>query len=126
MSEFAGVFRTEELLKKGLVNIEDIFSSFKGVSVQDKSLIWNMSLLEAMELENLIIQSKITVLAALNRDESRGSHFREDYPSRNDKKWLKHSIIWIENGEYKYSSRKVRKQVQNSDMPVFLPEKRSY
>jgi succinate dehydrogenase / fumarate reductase flavoprotein subunit len=126
MSEFAGVFRTKDLLQNGLANIEEVINSFKAVSVQDKSLIWNMSLLEAMELENLIIQSKITVLAALNRDESRGSHFREDYPKRNDKKWLKHSIIWIEGSEYKYSSRKVRKQLESSDMPVFLPEERSY
>lgn len=126
MSEFAGVFRNNELLQAGLANIEDIFIAFNNVSVQDKSLVWNMSLLEAMELENLMLQAKITILSAINRTESRGSHFREDYPKRNDKDWLKHSIVWIDEGNYKYSIQDVRKQTQNSEMPLFSPEERSY
>ena len=126
MSEFVGVFRTRELLEKAVENLYSIADEYSSLFISDKSLIWNISLLEALELENLILQSKATIVSALKREESRGSHFREDFPDRNDKKWLKHSIVWLKDGDMDYSTRKVRNKVLDDKLPELLPNKRQY
>ena len=64
------------------------------VTVEDKSLIWNTDLIEAMELENLLTQGYQQIVAAENREESRGAQAREDFPDRCDTKWPKHTLTW--------------------------------
>ena len=60
-------------------------------------MIFNTDLVEAMELENLIMQSKVTLYSALNRKETRGAHAREDFINRDDNNWLQHSLAWMSN-----------------------------
>ena len=65
------------------------------IDIKDKSLVFNTDLVEALELHNLMAQSKVTLYSALNRKESRGAHAREDYKERDDKNWLVHSLAWL-------------------------------
>ena len=98
MQDHAAVFRTEEVLEEGQKMMDGIRKEYGNISVTDRSMIWNSDLVEAMELANLIDQAVLTVHAALNRKESRGAHAREDFPERDDKNWMKHTLLWLEEG----------------------------
>ena len=65
-------------------------------SVSDRSLIWNTDLIETLEFDNLISQAAVTVQGALAREESRGAHAREDFPKRDDKNWMKHTLSYAD------------------------------
>src|SRR3546814_8432720 len=95
MQADAAVFRTGETLAEGVEKIREIRASFADVKVSDRSLVWNSDLVETFELQNLLSQSLATIVAAENRQESRGAHAREDFPERDDAKWQKHSLCWV-------------------------------
>jgi len=92
MTENVGVFRTNETLKEGLKNIQKLRAQFAAVEIDDKGDLFNTDLLEAWELGCLLELSEVTTLSALARTESRGAHARDDYPERDDDKWLKHTL----------------------------------
>jgi len=64
------------------------------LGISDRGQVWNTDLVEALELENLLIQGKMTMVAAENRKESRGAHARDDFPKRNDEEWMVHSMAY--------------------------------
>ena len=97
MQRYAPVYRDEETLKKGIEIMTGLFKDFKNVSVSDKSLIWNSDLVETLELNNLMSQAIVTIRSAQNRHESRGAHAHEDFPDRDDKNWMKHTLMWLDN-----------------------------
>ena len=74
--------------------------------VSDRGLIWNTDLVEALELENLLVNAAITMHSAEQRKESRGAHAREDFPKRDDANWMKHTLGWFDSN--KQSKGKVR------------------
>jgi succinate dehydrogenase flavoprotein subunit len=94
MDNNAAVFRTEETLKQALTDIHGLKERYARISVHDKGRRFNSDLLEAIELGFLLELAEVTVVGALNRKESRGGHAREDYPSRDDTNYLRHTMAY--------------------------------
>ncbi|MEP7763421.1 succinate dehydrogenase flavoprotein subunit [Sanguibacter sp. 25GB23B1] len=90
----AQVFRTEDSLRQALADIRALQARYENVSVQDKGRLFNTDLLEALELGFLLDIAEVVVIGALNRKESRGGHFREDYPERDDANWMLHTMAY--------------------------------
>ncbi|GAA1355345.1 succinate dehydrogenase flavoprotein subunit [Arthrobacter koreensis] len=88
------VFRTAETINKTLSDIADLEERYKKINVQDKGKRFNLDLLEAVELGFLLELAKVMSVAALHREESRGGHFREDFPDRDDEKFMLHSMAY--------------------------------
>ena len=127
MQKHCGVFRNEGILKEGIKKIEEISKSFNEISISDRSMVFNTDLVEALELENLISQSKVTLTSAFNRKESRGAHAREDFSERDDKNWLAHSLVWLdENGNIKFDTRPVHLNTLTNNIKTISPKKRVY
>ena len=93
MMEKCGIFRNETDLKAMAGKLSELKERFKNISIQDKGTVFNTDLMEALEMENLLLNAEATVYSALNRNESRGAHTREDFPKRDDENWMKHSFI---------------------------------
>jgi succinate dehydrogenase / fumarate reductase flavoprotein subunit len=127
MQSHAAVFRSGESLREGVDKLRRTFSSFGDVRVSDRSLVWNTDLVETLELDNLLRQAMATIVAAENRQESRGAHAREDFPQRDDEKWLKHSLIWVaEDGRVSIDYRPVHLQTLTRDVETVPPKARVY
>jgi succinate dehydrogenase / fumarate reductase flavoprotein subunit len=98
----------------------------QSISVKDKSLIFNTDLMEALEFDNLIRQAMITLESANSRKESRGAHAREDYPSRDDSNYMKHTLSWQNGNEIKINYRPVKLSTLTNDVQTFPPKERVY
>lgn len=96
MTKNAGVFRTKESLEEQLALINDLLVRFDNIRIDDKSKTFNTDLQEAIELGHMLEFSKFIVDGALNREESRGGHFREDFPTRDDVNFLKHTYAYMD------------------------------
>ena len=126
MQSKAAVFRTETTLQEGIAQMSDIAASFSDVHVGDKSLIWNTDLVETLELDNLLGQAQVTMSAAGNRQESRGGHAREDFPTRDDQNWLKHTLTWREDNQVKIDYRPVHMYTLTDEVEVVALKERVY
>ena len=127
MQSKCAVFRTDKTLKEGLHDIQQPWDGMKDIRVQDKSLIFNTDLVEALEFDNLIRQSMVTVSSAENRKESRGAHSREDFKDRDDQEWMKHTLAWQKSdGKVEIDYRDVHTYTLSTDVQYFPPKKRVY
>jgi len=102
MESHCGVFRKRDILKEGVEKVEKLVQRMANVRINDTSYTFNTSRVEAFELENLMAVALATIHSAYAREESRGAHSREDFPERDDKAWMRHSLYSFENGlDYK-------------------------
>ena len=126
MQSKCAVFRTEKTLKEGVDNIRKAYDGMESISVKDKSLVFNTDLVETLEFDNLIRQAITTVDSAYNRQESRGAHAREDFPKRDDEKFMQHTIAWCNGKDTKIGYRPVVKTTLTNEVQYFPPQERVY
>ena len=127
MQSHVSVFRTGELIEKGLVKLRELFHQMDDLRVTDRSMIWNTDLVETLELTNLIPQSLATAQSALNRTESRGAQARDDYPDRDDENWMKHTLVSVDDqGKIGIDYRPVHVYTMSNDVEVIPPKARVY
>lgn len=93
------VFRTEQTIKTAVEKIAELRARYKNVAIQDKGRRFNTDLLEAVELGNLLDLAEVMAVSALARKESRGGHYREDYPNRDDVNFMRHTMAYREVGD---------------------------
>jgi succinate dehydrogenase / fumarate reductase, flavoprotein subunit len=119
MTEYCGVFRTAERMQIGLEKLNGIKQKAQRIYLDDQNRCWNTELIEAIELQSLLVVGEVILTAALSRQESRGSHYREDYQTRDDVNFLKHTLAHHEPSGVRITS-----------MPVvinqFEPQERKY
>jgi succinate dehydrogenase / fumarate reductase flavoprotein subunit len=128
MQENCAVFRTGEVLTEGHDRIHALWSGGEDIRVTDRSLIWNTDLIETLEYDNLIVQAVTTMDSALNRTESRGAHAREDFPERDDKNWMKHTLSFIDTEKWRVrlDDRPVHTYTLTNDVQYIEPKARVY
>ena len=122
MQNYFGVFRRGEFMKKGLDQLKDLKEKVDNLHLTDKSDAFNTSRVEAIELQNLFDVAEATAISAYERNESRGAHARDDFPERDDKNWLCHSL-------FDPKSKSVTKRDVNfkpSKVEAFPPKVRTY
>jgi len=119
MDTQVGVFRNGADMKAAIGTINDLREAYQDVSIMDKGYKFNTDLLEALELGYLLDLAYVTATSALNRPESRGGHAREDFPTRDDVNWLKHTLAFKSNGgvEFRYKPVTITK---------YQPQERKY
>ena len=124
---YVGILRDGPSLEKGLQELHQLKQEFTyDCGLHHSDLRWNNGLVTALETENLMLQSEVTLSSALFRQESRGAHTRTDFPDRNDAQWLAHTVVWREEtGEVHTSRRAVRMEASEGEAPL-LPETRVY
>jgi succinate dehydrogenase / fumarate reductase flavoprotein subunit len=94
MNQFVGIFRTREKLEKALGLIQDLRQRYEQIVLRDKERIFNMELTAAFELGAIFDLAQVITASALFREESRGAHYRLDFPKRDDDRWLKHTLAY--------------------------------
>jgi succinate dehydrogenase / fumarate reductase flavoprotein subunit len=119
MFDHVGVFRTEAGMIDALHKIRELKERFKQIHLDDHGKKFNMDLLGAWELANMLDLAEVTTASALARQESRGAHAREDYPKRDDAAWLKHTLAWQRNGDVELRYKPVT-------ITKFMPKERTY
>lgn len=121
MTQDCGIFRDEERLTSALHKVKELQERYKSARIMDKSGRFNTELLGAIETEHLLTFSEVVVVSGMARTESRGAHYRTDYPGRDDENWLKHTMARKDEDEPKLSYKSV-----NIDWERFPPQERKY
>jgi succinate dehydrogenase / fumarate reductase flavoprotein subunit len=119
MMEKVGIYRNAQEMQAAVGQVQALRQRYQSVRVQDTSKPFNTDLLEIIELRNLLDLALITAVSALNRQESRGAHSREDFPERDDAAWLKHTLAYLEGDTVRLGYKAV-------DTSIWPPKPRTY
>ncbi len=122
MQSHCGVYRSRDVLQQGLGKLDELRQRLDRAVLYDQSRVFNTARVEALELENLMVVARATVVSALAREESRGAHAREDFPARDDEHWLRHTLYLQAGDQLDY--KPVRLKPLTVD--AFKPKERSY
>ncbi|NOR15869.1 MAG: succinate dehydrogenase flavoprotein subunit, partial [Candidatus Aminicenantes bacterium] len=114
-----GIYRSGKDMAEAVEEMKDLRQIYREVNCPDQSQAFNTAVLELLELGNLLDNAYITAVCALNREESRGAHAREDFPDRDDTNWLKHTLAWLEGEEIRFGYKPV-------DISRWEPKPRKY
>ncbi|MSP01597.1 MAG: succinate dehydrogenase flavoprotein subunit [Acetobacteraceae bacterium] len=127
MQAHAAVFRNSKTLERGVTEMQRVWRGLDDMSVSDHSLVWNSDLMEALELQNLMGNAMTAMVGAEARKESRGAHAHDDFPDRDDRNWMKHTLAWCgDDGAVKLDYRDVKMRTLTNEVSVFPPKKRVY
>lgn len=145
MQNHAAVFRTGDSLQEGVKKLDSCFNQMPRLEIKDRGMIWNSDLVETLELQNLMLNAKMTMYGAENRKESRGAHAREDFKDRvdeydyskplegqqkvpYDKHWRKHTLAFVDQntGRVELAYRPVIDHTLDSECKTVPPAIRSY
>ena len=127
MQKFCAVYRSADKMSEGKKILSLLLKEFEKIKINDKTAVWNTEVIEALELQNLLLQSIVSIESALNRKESRGAHARLDFQDRNDKIWLKHCLVWLNSqGKTKIKFRKVNLKTNSKEIKTIEPKARVY
>jgi succinate dehydrogenase / fumarate reductase flavoprotein subunit len=126
MDTHAQVYRTEASLKQALSDLATLRARYENVTVQDKGQRFNTDMLEAVELGFLLDLAEVLVVGALARTESRGGHFREDYPTRDDERFMRHTMAYRTNAGDGFGGSDVRLDYKPVTMTRYQPMERKY
>ncbi|WP_025040750.1 succinate dehydrogenase flavoprotein subunit [Nitrosospira briensis] len=122
MQTHCGVFRFPDTLRQGVEKIEEVAERVRHTEIRDKSRVFNTARVEALELDNLVEVAVASMISAEARTESRGAHARDDFPSRDDDKWLKHTLYFSEGRRLDYKPVRLKPLTVDS----FPPKARTY
>jgi succinate dehydrogenase / fumarate reductase, flavoprotein subunit len=127
MTEHCGIYRDQETLKLGLEKLQLLKMNYQNdLKIGDRNVIFNIELKAALELKSLITVGEIIISSALSRQESRGAHFRSDFPNRDDHNFLKHSLCHVQNHQIVIGDRPVDMSLIKLDSDRFTPQERKY
>jgi succinate dehydrogenase / fumarate reductase flavoprotein subunit len=127
MQNYCPVYRSGKLMKEGKKKINSLINDFEKIKINDKTTVWNTEIIEAYELQNLLLQSLASIESALNRKESRGAHARMDFLKRDDKNWMKHTMINVNpQGKSKIKYRTVSLKTNSKEIKTIEPKARVY
>jgi succinate dehydrogenase / fumarate reductase, flavoprotein subunit len=128
MQRYCAVFRDGPQMQVGLDKLGPLVAQARsGLTMEDRSLVWNSELVESLELDNMLAQANVSLHSAIGRTESRGAHARADHPARDDANWLKHTLAWTDDdGAVRLGYTPVHLQPLSNEVASIPPKERVY